>query len=117
MSNKKKIENKAIEEAVRAFAEGHTTQVNEQEAEEKIFDQKQEITKLEDIKYSVPNKNTVESKTKKVQLLLKPSVHEKLRKIADAEKAPGKDKGSVNDLINRVLEGFTDEYYRKGEEE
>ena len=110
MSNKKKIENKAIEEAVRAFAEGHTTQVNEQEAEKKISDQKQETVKNTEenrFKFDLKKENR-EKKTKHFQLLLKPSIYNSVKEISEDYAI------SMNELINQVLEGFSN--YMKGEE-
>lgn len=59
----------------------------------------------EDVRANVPIalQKRGESKSKRLQLLIRPSVHEKLVRIA-------KEYGtSVNDVINQVLEGFVGE--------
>lgn len=51
---------------------------------------------------SRPEKDA-ETKTKRLNLLLKPSLHEKTKKIAYIEQT------SVNDLINTILEAYAEE--------
>lgn len=47
-------------------------------------------------------KKNVETKSKRLNLLVKPSIYEDLEKIATMKQT------SVNDLINRVLEDYND---------
>ena len=46
------------------------------------------------------NPEYIETKSKRLQLLIKPSTHEKLKSIADQKNI------SVNELINKILENY-----------
>lgn len=48
---------------------------------------------------SRPSRRT-ETKSKRMQILIKPSLYDKLRRIADAEGT------SMNDIINSIIEGY-----------
>ena len=47
-----------------------------------------------------PKHRKPETKSKRMQILLKPSLYEKLRRIAEEEGA------SINSLINDIIEGY-----------
>ncbi len=47
-----------------------------------------------------PKHRRTETKSKRMQILIKPSLYEKLRRIAEAEGI------SINSLINEIIEGY-----------
>lgn len=50
-----------------------------------------------------PRTRRTETKSRRMQILLKPSLYEKLHRIADAEGI------SINSLINDIIEGYPEE--------
>ncbi len=56
------------------------------------------LSKTEDIHPMKPNTELIETKSKRLQLLMQPSLHSKIKKASE------KSNTSVNDLIHKILQ-------------
>lgn len=102
---------------ISGIAEGNSTQVEVKESvEETVSVEQEENPKAEELKKAktsrVPkgyklNNLYIETKSKKLQVLARPSTIKEIQKIAK------KNKLSTNELINRILDEFVENYYKK----
>lgn len=114
MSKKKESFSGAVEEVVSFYTQGFTEEpekveeaINQEQPEEKASEQEQKPTeeKLKDIDLTPK-----EYKSRRVQILLKPKIHDSLKELAEQLKAETGNKHiSVNDLINKILEAYLKE--------
>lgn len=116
---KRETEEKSINEAINDLVSlyGENTrqpqpekEVPEVEPEEKRLPEEEKQEQKPGKKNSELYSDTKpEAKSKRIMLLLKPSIHEKLKetvKELKAEYPERKEEFSVNDLINRILEQY-----------
>ena len=79
----------------------------EREPEPETKPEKKSVTATETGSFKGIDTTEREFKTRRVQLLLKPTIHDQLKELAEQLRAEtGNKKISVNEIVNQVLESF-----------
>lgn len=88
------------------FYEGNNKPAAEKEEKKPLDPEKKEVPGMEK-GFPGIDVSKREYKTKRVQLLMKPTTHEALKELAEGlREQTGNEKISVNEIINQVLESF-----------
>lgn len=108
MSKKKKEDyTSSLSEIVEFFGENNRQQPTPENKEPETDLEEEKSLPEEEKKFLELDVSKKEYKTRRVQLLLKPTIHDQLKELAEQlREETGNNKISVNEIINQVLESF-----------
>lgn len=107
-SKREKLSNDTISDIVEGFVREQNKPIQEIKHEEPLSDQEEKPIQKEEKDYPFPiTSNKKEGKSKHFQVLLRPSIYNSIKAIAEEKEL------SMNELINQILEGFSN--YLKGD--